>query len=75
MHKGHEHIPDKDALIQFANSDAGKAFIGKLSQSDPEMIRSAVGMASSGDMAGAMKLLQSLLSAEDSGRRDGYHGK
>ena len=75
MPKGTDRIPDRDALLRFANSDTGKSLLGRLEGSDPQKLKTAAEKASSGDIAGAMKILQGLLStAEDGRKQEEPHG-
>ena len=76
MSTGNDHMPDKDALIRFANSEKGKALLNQLNNSDPDKIRTAVEKASAGDVSGAMSILRMLLSTnEDNDPKGASHGK
>ena len=76
MSTGNGRIPDKDALLRFANSDTGKDLLKRLDVSDPHEIQRAAQKASEGDIAGALQILQALLSSSDgSGNKEGSHGK
>jgi len=73
---GTDHIPNKEALMRFVDSDLGKALLGQLNRSDPEKIKSAAEKASAGDISGAMSILRTLLSSnDDNGNKEAAHGK
>ena len=73
---GTDHIPNKEALMRFVDSEQGKALLGQLNRSDPEMIKSAVAKASAGDIRGAMSILRTLLgSGDDHSEKEESHGK
>jgi len=73
---GTDHIPNKEALMRFVDSEQGKALLGQLNRSDPEMIKSAVAKASAGDIRGAMSILRTLLvSGDDHSEKEETHGK
>ena len=76
MPAGNGHLQDKEALMRFINSDAGKNLIGQLKNADPAKVKSAVEKASSGDIQSAMNVLRSILSSnENTPSREDPHGK
>ena len=76
MPKGPDKIPDKDTILNFANSDKGKSILGRLNDSDPKKLKLAAEKASAGDIGGAMEILQAILSSPNDGKsKEAHHGK
>ena len=76
MPVGNDRMPDKEALIRFIGSDAGKALLRQLNSSDPNKLKAAAEKASSGDIGGAMSVLRTILSSNgDRDDKEDVHGK
>lgn len=76
MPKVPDNIPDKDAILSFANSDKGRNILERLNDSDPKKLKQAAERASAGDITGAMAILQGILSSSDDSRnKEAHHGK
>ena len=70
------HMPDKELLKRFIDSDQGKKLLGQLNRSDPETIRAAADKAAAGDISGALAVLRTLFASEDDhGKKEAPHGK
>ena len=69
-------VPDKDAILSFANSDKGRNILERLNDSDPNKLKLVAEKASAGDIAGAMEILQAILSSSNDGKsKEAHHGK
>ena len=76
MPKGPDNMPDKEAILSFANSDKGRIILGLLNDSDPKKLKLAAEKAAAGDIAGAMEILQAILSSSnDDMSKEAHHGK
>ena len=69
-------MPDKKAIRDFANSDKGRSILERLNDSDPNKLKLVAEKASAGDIAGAMEILQAILSSSNDGKsKEAHHGK
>lgn len=76
MPKGPDNMPDKKAIRDFANSDKGRSILERLNDSDPNKLKLVAEKASAGDIAGAMEILQAILSSSNDGKsKEAHHGK
>lgn len=64
MQKNSRQFSMQDAL-RLANSDAGQQLLAILKQSDSDRLGKAMDSAATGDYAGAMQALSSLMARED----------
>ena len=71
-----DHLPDKETINRFIESEQGKTLLAQLNQSDPAKIRYAVEKAVAGDISSAMGILRTVLSStEDHSKKEVPHGK